>query len=195
MWQVSAWQTKLLQHIARSTQTQCKLAYKDCIAARTDEFIADASESNSAPARNLAKRLKLARTRPRIASAPVLDKQGVPITSSKDWTCCGPSSLLRKFQTKFCLLLQSNSDFALQTVDKQRKRWTTRLGYLTLYSRICLPQWTNGWTFYCHVCPRCVKAKQLEGAAFLMDFTKLLVKEVNVCLHSYSVESDGKDHQ
>ena len=84
MWQVSAWQTKLLQHIARSTQTQCKLAYKDCIAARTDEFIADASESNSAPARNLAKRLKLARTRPRIASAPVLDKQGVPITSSKD---------------------------------------------------------------------------------------------------------------
>ena len=32
MWQVSAWQTKLLQHIARSTKVQCKLAYKDWLA-------------------------------------------------------------------------------------------------------------------------------------------------------------------
>ena len=54
------------------------------IAARTDEFIADVSEAYSAPAWDLAKRLKLTRTRPRIASAPVLDKQGASITSSKD---------------------------------------------------------------------------------------------------------------
>ena len=33
---------------------------------------------------NLAKRLKLVRTRPRIASAPVLNKQGVPVISGKE---------------------------------------------------------------------------------------------------------------
>ena len=72
---MSAWQTKLLQHIARSTKTQCKLAYKDWVAARTDEFIAEVSEANPAPVWGLAKRLKFSRTRPTIVSAPVLDQK------------------------------------------------------------------------------------------------------------------------
>ena len=75
MWQVSAWQTKVLRHTARSTKTQCQLAYKDWVMARTEEFIAEVSEANPAPVWDLAKRLKCSRTRPRIASAPVLDKQ------------------------------------------------------------------------------------------------------------------------
>ena len=84
MWHVSAWQTKFVQHIARSTKTQCKLAYKDWVAARTDEFIAEVSEANPALVWDLAKRLKFSRTRPRIASAPVLDKKGASITCNND---------------------------------------------------------------------------------------------------------------
>jgi hypothetical protein len=84
MWQVSAWQTKLLQHIARSLKVQCKLAYKDWLAARTDEFIAQVSEANPAPVWDLAKRLKFSRTRPKIASAPVLDKKGATVKCKKD---------------------------------------------------------------------------------------------------------------
>ena len=83
-WQVSAWQTKLLQHIARSAKAQCKEAYKIWLLARTDEFIAQVSEANPAPLRDLAKWLKFSRTRPKIASAPVLDKKGATVKCKKD---------------------------------------------------------------------------------------------------------------
>ena len=100
MWQVSAWQIKPLQHIARSTKTQCKLAYKDWVAARTDEFIAEVSEANSAPVWALAKRLTVSRTRPRIASSPVLDKEGAPITCNKDLILLRSQQLAEEFSNQ-----------------------------------------------------------------------------------------------
>ena len=39
MWQLSAWQTKRLLHIAKSTRTRCRIAYKDWALMRVDEFI------------------------------------------------------------------------------------------------------------------------------------------------------------
>ena len=53
-------------------------------------LLQDASEANPAPLRDLAKRLQPSRTRPRIAAAPALDKQGASITSSKDLALLWP---------------------------------------------------------------------------------------------------------
>ena len=39
MWQLSAWQTKVVFHIAKSTRTQCRIACKDWAMTRVGEFI------------------------------------------------------------------------------------------------------------------------------------------------------------
>ena len=90
MWQVSACQTKILRHIACSTRTQCKLAYKDWAMARTDEFIPQVSESNPAPAWDLAKRLHRCWTTTLSQSR-----------KARTWLFCGHSSLRRNSQIRF----------------------------------------------------------------------------------------------
>ena len=147
MWQVSAWQTKLLQHIARSTKTQCKLACKEWVLARTDEFIAQVSEAIPAPVWDLAKRLKFTRIRPRIASAPLLDKKGASMTSNADLVLLWSQQFAEEFPEQV-LLLTANQ---LQLCIADRRQATLAVEELagtTLTRQSDLPSTVDQWMVF-----------------------------------------------
>ena len=87
--------------------------------ARTDELIAEVSEANPAPVWDLAKRLEFPRTRPRIASAPVLDKKGASITTNADLVLLWSQQFAEELSNQVLPLTAVNYSFVLRTAGKQ----------------------------------------------------------------------------
>ena len=102
MWQLSAWQTKLLLH-AKSARTQCRIAYKEWALKRVDAFIEQVQESNPTPVWNLAKRLKFYRTKPKIACAPVLGVSTEVVRDPCSLVTLWAQQIAEEFSNRLCL--------------------------------------------------------------------------------------------